>query len=80
KIKDEAAYGLVVVQGRGTIGKFEVEAPTMIRYGELTHDELFVTVEAAKEKVEVINKSPCENLVILKHFGPGNPAAPKNLS
>jgi len=80
KIRDEAAYGLVVIQGHGKIGRFKVEAPTMIRYGELTNDEFFVTVESAKEGVEITNKSSCENLVILKHFGPGNPAAPKILN
>ncbi|MBS7614578.1 hypothetical protein KEJ18_02435 [Candidatus Bathyarchaeota archaeon] len=80
KIRDEGAYGLVVVQGHGEIGKFEVEAPTMIRFGELTSDELFVSVEAAKEGVWIVNKSKVENLVMLKHFGPGNPATPKNLS
>jgi len=77
KIKDEAAYGLIVVQGRGIIGKFSVECPTMVRYGELTEDELFVSAEAAKEGVEVTNTSNVENLVFLKHFGPGNPATPK---
>ena len=80
KIREEAAYGLVVIQGHGAIGKFEVETPTMIRYGELTEDELFVSVEAAKNGVEVVNKSNSENLVILKHFGPGNPVAPKTLT
>ncbi len=51
KIFDRAAYGLVVIQGYGRIGKFRVEAPTMIRYGDLTNDELFITVEAAKDSV-----------------------------
>ncbi|MCS7120590.1 MAG: hypothetical protein NZ952_05240 [Candidatus Bathyarchaeota archaeon] len=77
KIIDEAAYGLIVVQGHGRIGGFHAESPTMIRYGELTSDEFFVTVEAAKEGVEISNQSRVENLVILKHFGPGNPSAPK---
>jgi len=77
KIRDEAAYGLVVIQGHGAIGKHEVESPTMIRYDELTNDELFVSIEAAKDSVEVVNKSKSENLVVLKHFGPGNQAAPK---
>jgi mannose-6-phosphate isomerase class I len=80
KIKDEAAYGLIVIQGHGTIGKFDVECPTMVRYSELTDDELFVTAEAAKDGVEVVNKSNTENLVVLKHFGPGNPATPKTLA
>jgi hypothetical protein len=77
KIRDEAAYGLIVIQGHGAIGKFDVESPTMIRFSQLTHDELFVSVEAAQEGVEVVNESNSENLVILKHFGPGNPATPR---
>jgi len=63
----------------GRIGKFRVEAPTIIRYGDLTSDEFFVTVEAAKEGAEIINEGANENLVMLKHFGPGNPDAPKSI-
>ena len=76
-IKDAAAHGLIVVQGYGAIGKHDVETPTLIRYGELTKDELFVTADAASEGVRITNRSSSENLVMLKHFGPGNPAAPK---
>jgi hypothetical protein len=47
----------------------------MIRFGEMTQDELFVTAEAAKSGVEVQNNSATDPLVILKHFGPGNPDA-----
>jgi len=79
KIYDKVAYGLIVIQGHGRIGKFKVEAPTMIRYGELTSDELFVTIEAAKDGVEIVNESLSENLVILKHMGPENPEAPHPL-
>ena len=46
-IKDAAAYGLIVVQGWGSIGKMEVETPSLIRFGEMTKDELFVTADAA---------------------------------
>jgi len=53
-----------------------VESPTMIRYGEPANDELFVTIGAAKDGVKVKNESSRKNLVILKHFGPGNPDAP----
>ncbi len=74
-IRDRAAYGLIVVQGRGTIGKMDVASPTMIRFGDLTEDEWFVTVGAAEEGVKITNASACENLVMLKHFGPGNPGA-----
>ena len=74
-IQDAAAYGLIVVQGWGSIGKMEVETPSMIRYGQMTKDELFVTAGAAKRGVQVSNRSDKEDLVILKHFGPDNPDA-----
>jgi hypothetical protein len=74
-IRDAAAYGLIVTQGRGRIGKMEVETPTLIRFGEMTRDELFVSVRAARTGVVVSNASDTENLVLLKHFGPGNPDA-----
>ncbi len=74
-IKDAAAYGLIVVQGRGAIGKHDVETPTLIRYGQMTKDELFVTAAAAGAGVTVTNASDTEDLVMLKHFGPGNPEA-----
>jgi hypothetical protein len=76
RIRDAAAYGLIVVQGYGTIGKHEVETPALIRYGQMTKDELFVTADAANEGVVIANRSTTENLVMLKHFGPRNPEAP----
>jgi len=75
-IHDAAAYGLIVTQGYGRIGKHDVETPTLIRYGQMTQDELFVTAQAAANGVIIENKSKTENLVMLKHFGPGNPEAP----
>ena len=74
-VRDAAAYGLIVTQGWGQIGAMEVETPSLIRYGELTKDELFVTAAAAQAGVVVSNKSDKEKLVMLKHFGPGNPDA-----
>ena len=71
-IKDAAAYGLIVVQGTGTFGTHRVSAPTMIRFGEMTQDELFVSAETAKAGVRMENASASDPLVILKHFGPGN--------
>jgi hypothetical protein len=75
RIKDGAAYGLIVVQGHGAFGRLGVSAPTMIRYGQMTDDELFVTEDAARAGVRVENHSDSDPLVILKHFGPGNPDA-----
>ena len=74
-VKDAAAYGLIVVQGHGTIEKLSVSAPTMIRYGQMTEDELFVSELAARAGVRVENRSETDPLVVLKHFGPGNPDA-----
>ena len=74
-IKDAAAYGLILTQGHGTIGKHHVSTPAMIRFGEMTEDELFVSADAASQGVRMQNLSETEPLVILRHFGPGNPDA-----
>ena len=74
-IKDGAAYGLILTQGHGTFGKTSVSTPSMIRFGQLTEDELFVTAAAAAEGIKITNPSTTDPLVILKHFGPGNPDA-----
>ena len=72
-IKDAAAYGLILTQGHGTIGTHHVSTPAMIRFGEMTEDELFVTEPTAAAGVRIQNLSETEPLVLLKHFGPGNP-------
>ena len=74
-IRDSAAYGLILTQGHGTLGKHAVATPNLIRFGEMTQDELFVTAEAAKAGVRLENPSQTDPLVLLKHFGPGNPDA-----
>ena len=77
KIRDAAAYGLILTQGYGRFGSVNVSTPSMIRYGQMTEDELFVTETAAREGVTIENSSATDPLVILKHFGPGNPDAEK---
>jgi hypothetical protein len=74
-VRDAAAYGLILVQGWGLVGKVEVETPSLIRFGQMTKDELFVSAAAATRGVTVTNRSDKEDLVMLKHFGPGNPDA-----
>jgi|UniRef100_A0A7C3SNH5 hypothetical protein len=69
-IREDAAYGLIVTEGYGVFGVLEIETPSLIRFGQMTKDELFVTVEAARNGITIVNKSESENLVILKHFGP----------
>jgi hypothetical protein len=72
-VKDAAAYGLIAVQGHGRLGDWPIESPTLIRFGQLTSDEFFVSERAAKDGVRVVNESSVESLVMLKHFGPQNP-------
>jgi hypothetical protein len=72
---DAAAYGMIVVQGRGSVGRMDVETPSLIRFGQMTRDEMFVTAAAARRGVMLTNRSDQEDLVMLKHFGPGNPDA-----
>src|SRR5580765_3878362 len=74
-IRDAAAYGLILTQGHGTFGAHHVSTPSMIRFGQMTEDELFVTSDAARAGVRIENVSHSDPLVILKHFGPGNPDA-----
>ena len=72
-VADQAAHGLIVVQGHGAFGKLGVSAPTLIRYRQMTEDELFVTEGAARAGVRIENRSETDPLVVLKHFGPGHP-------
>ncbi|MDR8392704.1 hypothetical protein NC796_16230 [Aliifodinibius sp. S!AR15-10] len=72
-IKDAGAYGMIMMQGHGKMGEWDIETPSLIRFGQLTHDEYFVSEQAAKEGVEIVNHSKSDPIVMLKHFGPDNP-------
>jgi len=72
-IKDSAAYGLIMMQGHGKMGEWDVETPALIRYGQLTNDEFFVSEKAAMEGVKIVNLSTTDPIVMLKHYGPRNP-------
>ncbi len=72
-IKDSACYGFITMQGHGTMGPWDIETPALIRYGQLTYDEYFVSEQAAKEGVKITNLSKSDPIVLLKHFGPENP-------
>ena len=72
-IKDNAAYGIIVMQGHGKMGVWDIETPALIRYGQLTNDEFFISEQAAKAGVKITNASANDPIVILKHFGPSNP-------
>ena len=76
-IKDNGAYGLITVQGKGKMNKLNLDCPKMIRFHELTEDEVFCTEDAAKAGVTFTNTSEVEPLVMLRYFGPDiNPQAP----
>jgi hypothetical protein len=51
------------------IGRLRLQTPAMIRFGELTEDEVFITEPAAREGVEIVNTG-AEPLVTLRYFGP----------
>ena len=72
-IKDSAAYGMIMMQGHGKMGVWDIETPALIRYGQLTNDEFFVTEKAALEGIKIVNHSTSDPIVMLKHYGPGNP-------
>ena len=71
-IRDAAAYGLIMMQGHGQMGIWDIETPALIRFGQLTQDEYFVSEQAAVEGIKITNRSRTDPLVMLKHFGPGN--------
>jgi hypothetical protein len=68
-IKDTGPHGVFVTNGRGRIGPLGVSATSMVRYGEPTEDEVFVTGPAAAEGVTVENTGSLP-LTLLKFFGP----------
>ena len=72
-IKDAAAYGMILMQGHGRMGVWDIDTPALIRFGQLTHDEFFVSEQAASDGVQITNPSLSDPLVMLKHFGPDNP-------
>jgi hypothetical protein len=76
-IEDDGAYGLILTQGRGRIGRLEVDCPVYIRYGEVTQDEVFVSAKRAEAGVTFTNTGS-EPLVSLRYFGPDvHPNAPE---
>lgn len=77
-IKDNGAYGLICVQGKGKMNKMTLDCPKLIRFHEMTEDEVYCTEDAAKAGVTFENTSEVEPLVVLRYFGPDvNPDMPK---
>jgi hypothetical protein len=72
-LTDAAAYGMILMQGHGRMGVWDIDTPALIRFGQLTYDEFFVSEQAARAGVTITNPSLSDPLVMLKHFGPANP-------
>ena len=68
-LRDPGASGWITVQGKGRIGKLNLQTPAMIRFGETTEDEVYITHMAATAGVEIENTGS-EPLVGLRYFGP----------
>jgi hypothetical protein len=69
-LHDNGASGLIVTQGHGRVGKMNVDCPALIRFGQMTQDELFISAEAAGSGILVENHSATDPLVLLRYFGP----------
>ncbi len=68
-IQDPGASSWITTQGKGRIGNLALQTPALIRFGEQTEDEVFITAEAAAAGVELENTG-AEPLVGLRYFGP----------
>ncbi|MEM9826236.1 MAG: hypothetical protein AAF958_06590 [Planctomycetota bacterium] len=68
-LQDPGASGWITVQGRGKIGSLDLQTPAMIRFGENTTDEVFISHHAATSGV-VVENTGSEPLVGLRYFGP----------
>lgn len=68
-LNDAGASSWITVQGRGRMGSLDLQTPAMIRFGENTTDEVFISHVAATAGVEIENTGS-EPLVGLRYFGP----------
>lgn len=76
-LKENGAHSLIVTQGSGHINNLTLDCPNMIRFHDLTRDEVYVTAKAAADGV-TYQSSSNEPLVVLRYFGPeANPEAPR---
>lgn len=73
---DQACYCAIVVQGHGTFGPFECEAPELVRFEDVTGDEYFVSESTAKVGVKIKNTSTYQPLVVLQNFANNNVEVP----
>jgi hypothetical protein len=77
-LKDPGPSGWITVQGKGRMGKLNLQTPAMIRFGAETEDEVFITHEAATNGIEIENTGS-EPLEGLRYFGPDTFASVPNV-
>jgi hypothetical protein len=68
-LTDPGASGWITVQGQGRMGALNLQTPVIVRYGQTTEDEVFISHEAAGAGVKIENTGS-EPLVGLRYFGP----------
>lgn len=68
-LQDPGCSSWITTQGKGRIGRLNLQTPALIRFGEETEDEIFISYEAAQAGVEIENTGS-EPLVGLRYFGP----------
>jgi hypothetical protein len=68
-LKDPGSSSWITVQGKGRMGRLNLQTPAMIRFGAETEDEVYISYEAATAGVEIENNGS-EPLVGLRYFGP----------
>jgi hypothetical protein len=76
---DKTAFGCIIIQGHGQFGVHEAEAAILLRFGQLSADEYFVSEQAAREGITIANRSRWEPMVILKHFPATHPDMPQSV-
>ncbi|MCU0500353.1 MAG: hypothetical protein MUC51_01065 [Anaerolineae bacterium] len=75
-VKDRVAFGCILIQGHGQFGVHDAEAAIMLRYGQMSADEYFVSEAAAQAGIPITNHSRWEPMVLLKHFAANHPHMP----
>jgi hypothetical protein len=81
-LADPGASGWITIQGRGRVGALPIHAATQLRFGEMSHDELFISHDAARAGSHgassaglLVENTGDEPLVALRYFGPDVHAA-----
>jgi len=78
-LTDAACYGALVVQGHGIFSTFPCEAPGLLRFGQQSGDEFFVSEASAGKGIRIKNNSAYEPLVILQNFANNNSEVPDTI-